>query len=312
MAASVAILIVAEALAQTTLPPPQSPPALSQSSVPASGTGAPPPTQEVHFSGNASLLRAANPWWGTPVLPCSTFRVSAAPSITTIVLYTNGLGRTLRAPATSEKGADCRDVSAFRDRVDLPKDKPDVGIDKFVSIKIDPDLLSTPGASVQGNVVAIAGTRKLGEFALKVERLPQDLWTALTWVLSVLVPAIITLGVARGAIWLDARRKAAADFREFRLANMAEVIAFLKAVDVAIRSGLEHPGQTVLELAINRGMLGKMSRAESDRFQAACRADDEAKIVRAVKKLFPEFKTQIDTLETSLRTREQKNKDNNQ
>jgi hypothetical protein len=179
-------------------------------------------------------------------MPCATFRVSAPPSVASLVLYTSGLGRTLLSETPTDGGSRCPDAKGLRDRITLAKDNSGASIDRFVAIQADSNPLSTPGASMQGTVIALAGTKKVGESALKVERSPrEESWTAITWVLSVLIPAGITFLIARAALKLDARWKEDSEFREFRLKIMSRIIEFLEKVHAVIRSPQQHPGQTI-------------------------------------------------------------------
>jgi hypothetical protein len=254
-----------------------------------------PTVQEVTISGNPSLLRVAYPWWGEPESPCSTFRVTAAPSVAALELYTNGLGRSLLAETDTDQGTKC--PASMKDRITLTRDKSGAEINRFVSIKVDPKSLTTPGTSMQGVVAALTGTKKGSEFALKVERSPRDeAWTALIWVLTILIPAAVTAAVTYGgtrlATAITARRKQVDDFRTYRLDKMNEIIDFIEndLRPIIGDSGVQHPGRLIRDLLAGgrREFLAKMPEYEVNRLMKAIGAEDVKRIVKMLKRLFPE------------------------
>jgi hypothetical protein len=256
----------------------------------------------VVISSNPSLVRIPDEWqfpWNEIAQPCSTFRISAAASIASLDLYTSGLGHSLLTETASK---DCKGTKNWRDRITLTRDSPVAPIDRLIAIKVDSAPISTPGASMQGGVIALEGAKKVAEFTLKVERSPRDeSWTAITWVLSVLIPSIITFLIGQGVIKLGAQQKEKADFREYRLTNMTAINEFLTKVDRVIRSPQERPGQTVYALILENNIFSKMPRHGALTLSEACVADDLNSVVQTMKSLFPEFKESIAQMEESLR-----------
>jgi hypothetical protein len=228
--------------------------------------------------------------------------VSAIPSLATFDLYANGLGHALLAETAGDRGTQCPDSSQLHDRITLKRHDSATAIDRFVILRVDPDPLSTPGTSIQGTVVALFGTTKIGGFALKVERSPSgELATAITWVLSVFIPALITFLIGQAVVKVGVWQKEKTDFRDYRITNMTKIIEFITRVDTVIRSPQEHPGQSIYTFLVDRDIFSKMPRREARRLSAACVADDLAAIVGTLKALFLEFNEPIAQLERSLK-----------
>src|SRR5262249_2510553 len=138
----------------------------------------------------------------------------------------------------------------LRDRITLAKTNSPA-IDAFVALKVDSGSLSTPGASMQGAVIAVAGTKKLGEFALKVQRPPRgELWTAITWVATILIPAAIAFWGTQLATTLAARRKENDEFRAYRFDQIQQINDFIEN-DIHPIMGVrdvQNPGRLVFDL----------------------------------------------------------------
>ena len=259
--------------------------------------------QEVTISGNSSLLRMSNPWpWAHTEPACTTFRISAISTLESLDLYTSGLGRALITTAPYDKGTECPATKDLSDRVTLTKPNSTTAIDRFVSIQIPTDQLSTPGATMQGNIVALARGKKVADFALKVERpAREELWTAITWVVTILIPAGITFLIGQFVVWLTALQTEQTGFSEYRRSSATIILEFLKKIDVVIRSAQEHPGETVFALAIQHSIFSRMPKGAARKLSNACASDDLATIVDSLKELFPEFTQGITQLKASLR-----------
>jgi hypothetical protein len=254
------------------------------------------------LSDTPSLLSVPNPWpWEKPQWPCALFRVSAAPSISSVDLYTSGLGWSLFAETATAPDKGCPNAGTWRDRIKLTKISATDSIDRFVAIKIDPKMLPTPGTSLEGTVDALVNDEKVAEFSLKVEHPPHEAgWTAITWVLTILIPALITFLVGQVGVKLANRQKLNADFRDYRLSNMDNVRGFLTEADTVIRSEQEHPGQLVYDFATKKNILSRMPPKGLHELYGSCARDDLPAVVRALKRLFPEVEPDIDKLERSL------------
>jgi hypothetical protein len=255
-----------------------------------SSNAVPPAIQEITISGNPSLLRVANPWWGELESPCAVFRVTAIASIETIELYTNGLGRTLLAETSADKGNKC--PANLTEHLTLKKEKPGESISRYAAIKVDTSALSTPSATMQGNVVALVGGKKVGEFALKAERPPRDeAWTAATWMLTIVIPAVVTFGATRFATLFTARQKEIDDFRTYRLNNMQQITDF---IDNDIRPiigapDVQHPGRLIFDLfSGKKEILSKIPDYQSRKLMKAISAGEVKRIARVLKAIFPE------------------------
>jgi hypothetical protein len=259
--------------------------------------------EEVIILGSPSLIRVPNPWpWGEIASPCATFRVSGIPSLATIDLYASGLGHAVLAEIAGDQGTQCPDSSQLHDRITLKRPDSATAIDRFVTLRVDSGPLSTPGTSIQGTVVALFGTTKVGGFALRVERPPSgELATAITWVLSIFIPALITFLIGQAVVTLGVWQKEKTDFRDYRITNMTKIIEFFTSVDTVIRSPQDHPGQSIYAFLVARDIFSKMPRREARRLSAACVADDLAAIVHTLKALFLEFNEPIAKLERSLK-----------
>jgi len=279
----------------------QSPPTLGGAAIRKSNASPPnvAVAQEVILVGSPSLIRVPNPWlWGKLEEPCAVFRVEADTSVNSLDLYTTGLGRTLLIVTNIDQSTSCPAGGSLR--ITIKKDA-NANLGSFVVIKVDSQALSAPGTSILGTVVAQGGTKKLSEFALKVERPPrEELWAAGLWTLGVIIPAGLTFGFGQLIVRLTALQKEKNDFRDYRLANITTIHEFFSKVDTVIRAPQQHPGETVYEFIVANGVFTKMTRRGVRKLSAACVSDDIAEIIRALKKLFPEFEQPVARLENSL------------
>jgi hypothetical protein len=258
--------------------------------------------QEVMLVGTPSLLRVENPWWpwNSPEMPCATFQVFALPSVAEVQLYATGLGRTLLAEASRE--GECPPANSLQPRISLSKRNPtDPAIARLIALQVDTNPLSTAGAAMQGSIVALAANKKIAEAPLKVERSPRsELFTAITWVFSILIPGLLTYWFTQRSAKNTARRSAQDEFRTFRLGNMRKIREYLDVVRTILGVEQDHPGEQVLKTAAERDLFAKMPAQESAPLYEACSRDDMAGVVAALKVLFPELKTQHAELEAAL------------
>jgi hypothetical protein len=257
-------------------------------------SAASPTAHEVIFSASPSILRVSNPWWpwSNVDTPCATFRVSAAASIEALDLYTSGLGRSLLGEARNDQGAICLDPKQLHDRIVISKEKPSAVIDRFITIRLDSSSLSTPGASMQGAVIAMVGTKRLGEFALKVERPARDeLWTAATWTATILIPALIAFWGNQLATSLAARRKEDDDFRAYRFEHVQQIIDFMEndVRPIIGSENVEHPGRLIFDLLRGKNeIFSKIPEHEVRRLMKAVISEDVRRIDKILRQLFPE------------------------
>ena len=263
-----------------------------------------PTVQIVTFSGHPSLLEAPNPpLFGEPQPVCATFRVSALTSVASLDLYVGGLGQATLAEVPAEHSEGCPVPTALRDRLTLSKTA--TAIDHLVAIKIPVEALSGPGSTMQGNVVALADGKKAGEFSVRVKRPPRaEVWTAITWVATILVPAAVTFLIGQVGAWLIARQKEEDDFLDYRRTSTVQIQNFLGRVHALIRTHKEaaqdHPGWTVSGLIADFQIFARMPRRHIRKLSAACAKDELINVVSLLKDLYPEFPHEINLLEQEL------------
>jgi hypothetical protein len=298
---SVGFLMVALALAWPTFCGGVSIAQTSPASQAAGGTSSAAHTgaalQDVVLIGTPSLIRLPNPWpWEKAGPPCATFRVEADASVNAVDLFTTGLGHTELA-VIDDGAAPCAGHGMLRIKITKAANP----IARDIAVKVDSNSLSTPGTSMQGTVVAATGTKKLAEFALKVEHPPrEEIWTAGLWTLGVIIPAALTFGFGQLVVWLTSRQKQKSDFRDYRLANMTKLHEFFANVDTVIRASQQRPGETVYGLIVANDIFSKMTGPGIRTLSTACVTNDLATIVTALTRLFPEFEKPLAKLRESL------------
>ena len=289
----VALLIFADCVAQIVSPSP----VLSASAALPAPVGQPPaiaPIPEtVVISGNPSLIGLPDEWrlpW-KPAAPqsCATFHVSAAPSIASLLLYSTGLAHSMLTEVTRN---DCQGADNWRDRITLARTDPMAAIDRTIAIKIDSDSLLMPGASMAGSVIALADAKKVAEFTLKVERSPRaEIWTAITWVLTILIPAIIAFIATVAATKLNARLKENDDFRSYRYGQLQQITDFIEndLHPIIGDATIGNRGRLIFDLLQGKKeMLSKSPDRKVRMLMSACIANDVRRVTKILKSLFPE------------------------
>jgi hypothetical protein len=283
----VAFSISVDCIAQTTTP----------STVGPARTAAPPAppsiSQDVIISGNPSLIRLPDewplPWRAVASQVCATFRVSAAPSINSVLLYSTGLARSL---LTEAAGGDCMAARNWRDRIALTKADPSTVIDRIIAVRIDSDPLLSPAASMEGHVIALVDDKIASEFTLKVERSPRaEAWTALTWVLTILVPAVVAFVATQATTKLNARWKENDEFRGYRFGQLQQLSDLIEndLHPIIEDSKIENRGKLIFDvLQSKKEMLSKIPERRVRILMQACIANDVRRITKILKRLFPE------------------------
>ena len=139
--------------------------------------------------------------------------------------------------------------------------------------------------------MALVGTKKMAEFALKVERSPRaEVWTAITWILTIIIPAVIAFVAAQTTTKLSARSKQNDEFRGYRFSQLQEITDFIENVRPIIGGQeFENKGKLIYDLLQGkRDMLSKIPESDVRKLMNACIANNVQKITSVLKRLFPE------------------------
>jgi hypothetical protein len=165
-------------------------------------------------------------------------------------------------------------------------------------MKIDTDALASPGASMQGQMIALTGTKRVADFSLKIELSPPPTrWTAMTWVLSVFIPALIAFLATQLATTLGARRKENDEFRAYRFGQMQQISEFIEndLHPIIGDTKIGNRGRLIFDLLQGKKeMLSKIPERRVNKLLRACITNDVQRITITLKRLYPEATQSLD------------------
>lgn len=220
---AVLFLLFAVAVAHSAEPTPKDPKALSEA----------PKKPPVIVASYASVLHIRT-WpltsglffWAGASHLCTGVTVwPASPSVSDVRMVTTGLGRATLGQEQAGASTDCDKPLPAEGPQLLVASLPPDGIS--LRVRVPADLVPEAGTTVEGKIVVIVPSYEALELPLKVTSVASAGATATGWVLGIVVPALLTAGLAyfghKATTAWTARRKEEEDFLTFKDQNFEEL-----------------------------------------------------------------------------------------